>query len=240
MITENDKNTSGGDLYRVVDDAENRNAESGVLSKGRVPLKERMTSRVQTLTEKLNLDNVEVVEDGSSLDGRRKRAKGFYNNKTGKITIVIGNHGSVADAERTLMHEAVAHYGLRRLLGKGFDRFLDYVFLNAKGRVKERIGRMMTKEGLDRRTATEEYLASMAEEADFRRPWAMSWTHKIKDAFVRVLDKAGFSLGPVTMSDNDMKYWLWQSYRNMKKPFGKRGIVDLADEISMKSRLGVP
>ena len=199
-----------------------------------------MRERVESLAERMHLDGVEIVEDAGSLPGRESRAKGFFDTKTGRITVVLPNHGSVADAERTLMHEAVAHYGLRRLLGKGFDRFLDYVFLNAKGRVKERIGRKMTEEGLDRRTATEEYLASMAEEADFRRPWAMSWTHKIKDAFVRVLDKAGFSLGPVTMSDNDMKYWLWQSYRNMKKPFGKRGIVDLADEISMKSRLGVP
>ena len=233
-IAENDENSESDDLYRVVDDA-----ESGVLSKGRMPLRERMAARVSELAGKLHLDNVEVVADGSSLEGRRRKAKGFYNKKTGKITIVVGNHGSVADVERTLLHEAVAHYGLRRLLGKGFETFLDYVFLHAKGKARERISEAIRERGMDYRTATEEYLASMAETENFESPWAVKWLHELKHAFVRLLNKIGFSLGSVTMSDNDMKYWLWRSYENLRKPKAERGMIDVANDIAMQSRLGV-
>ena len=50
--------------------------------------RQRMAERVVSLTEKLHLDNVEVVTDASTLDGKKQRAKGFYSKSTGKITIV--------------------------------------------------------------------------------------------------------------------------------------------------------
>lgn len=40
--------------------------------------RQRMAERVVSLTEKLHLDNVEVVTDASTLDGKKQRAKGFY------------------------------------------------------------------------------------------------------------------------------------------------------------------
>ncbi|MFP9035905.1 hypothetical protein, partial [Enterococcus faecalis] len=83
------------------------------------------------LVEKLGLNNVEVVTDASTLDGKKQRAKGFYSKSTGKITVVIPNHANVFDVEQTLLHEAVAHYGLRQLFGEHFDTFLDNVFNNA-------------------------------------------------------------------------------------------------------------
>ena len=76
---------------------------------------------MDSLCKKLNLDNVEILEDASGLEGKRKKAKGFYNRKTGKITIVLSNATSVSDAVQTLLHEAVAHYGLRKMFGEHFD-----------------------------------------------------------------------------------------------------------------------
>ena len=73
---------------------------------------------IKELVGKLHLDNVEIVADASELTGKRAQAKGFYNKKTGKITIVLSNHSNIADIEQTLLHEAVAHYGLRQLFGK--------------------------------------------------------------------------------------------------------------------------
>ena len=93
--------------------------------------RQRMAERVEILAEKLHLDNVEIVTDASVLDGKKQRAKGFYSKSTGKITIVIPNHTSAFDVEQTLLHEAVAHYGLRQLFGEHFDTFLDNVFNNA-------------------------------------------------------------------------------------------------------------
>lgn len=101
--------------------------------------RQRMAERVESLAEKLHLDNVEVVTDASVLDGKKQRAKGFYSKSTGKITIVIPNHTSTFDVEQTLLHEAVAHYGLRQLFGEHFDTFLDNVFNNADENIRRRI-----------------------------------------------------------------------------------------------------
>lgn len=104
--------------------------------------RQRMVQRVQELAEKLHLDNVDIVTDASTLQGRRAKAKGFYSRSTGRITIVIPNHASVYDAEQTLLHEAVAHYGLRQLFGEHFDTFLDNVFQNAEKGIQERIAQI--------------------------------------------------------------------------------------------------
>lgn len=107
--------------------------------------RQRMAERVESLAEKLHLDNVEVVTDASVLDGKKQRAKGFYSKSTGKITIVIPNHTSTFDVEQTLLHEAVAHYGLRQLFGEHFDTFLDNVFNNADENIRRRIVDMAAK-----------------------------------------------------------------------------------------------
>lgn len=78
----------------------------------------RMRGRAESIAAKLNLDNVEILEDAGPLSGERARAKGFFNPLTGKITIILANHDSADDVEQTLLHEAVGHYGLRRLFGK--------------------------------------------------------------------------------------------------------------------------
>ncbi|MCM1078538.1 MAG: hypothetical protein NC414_03520 [Bacteroidales bacterium] len=51
--------------------------------------RQRMAERVNELVEKLGLDNVEVVTDASTPEGKKQRAKGFYSKSTGKITIVF-------------------------------------------------------------------------------------------------------------------------------------------------------
>ena len=70
-----------------------------------------MVNRIQSLAEKLNIRNLEIVTDASVLEGNRKKSKGFFSKRTGKITIVLPNHSSIFDVEQTLLHEAVAHYG---------------------------------------------------------------------------------------------------------------------------------
>ncbi|MDY4668350.1 MAG: hypothetical protein SO359_10680, partial [Prevotella sp.] len=86
-----------------------------------------MADAVRELAERLHLDNVEIVTEPMEVKDRRGKVhhpKGFYNTKTGKITVVIPNHANVDDAVQTLLHEAVAHYGLRQLFGEHFDTFL--------------------------------------------------------------------------------------------------------------------
>ena len=199
----------------------------------------RMAERVSALAEKLHLGNVEIVTDLSGLQGKRKEAKGFFSRSTGKITIVVPNHASAFDAEQTLLHEAVGHYGLRRLFGDHFDTFLDNVYQNADEDVRRRIAGLSAKHGWDFRTATEEYLASLAEDTDFENVNA-SWWQKIKSFFLDMLRKIGFEgFTGVTLSDNELRYLLWRSYENLAEPGRYRSILEEAADIATQMRLKV-
>ena len=198
-----------------------------------------MVERVQELVETLHLDNVDIVTDASTLQGNRAKAKGFYSRSTGRITIVIPNQTSVFDAEQTLLHEAVAHYGLRELFGEHFDTFLDNVFQNADTDVRRHIVELAERRGWDFRTATEEYLASLAENTNFENTNA-SWWSKIKELFLRMLHKIGFEdFSGVTLSDNELRYILWRSYENLAEPGRYRSIIGTARDISRQHALGV-
>ncbi|MCE9238026.1 hypothetical protein K0G90_14605 [Bacteroides thetaiotaomicron] len=201
--------------------------------------RQRMAERVESLTEKLHLGNVEVVTDASFLEGKKQRAKGFYSKSTGKITIVIPNHTSTFDVEQTLLHEAVAHYGLRQLFREHFDTFLDNVFNNADENIRRRIVDMAAKNGWDFHKATEEYLASLAEDTEFENINA-SWWQQIKDFFLNMLHKIGFEdFRGVTLTDNELRYILWRSYENLAEPGRYRSILGKAADMSKQYELKV-
>ncbi|MDO4163141.1 MAG: helicase-related protein [Bacteroides sp.] len=192
----------------------------------------RMVDHVNELAKKLNLDNVEVVTDASKLDPIRRTKKGFFSKSTGKITIVIPNHASVTDVEQTLLHEAVAHYGLRKLFGEHFDTFLDNVFNNADEAIRRRIVDLATKNGWDFRKATEEYLAGLAENTEFENVNA-SWWNMIKSFFLNMLHQIGFeNFSGVTLTDNELRYILWRSYENLREPGSRRSILGEAEDVA--------
>ena len=178
----------------------------------------RMQAHAEKLVERLHLTNVEIVTDASQLDGKQRTAKGFYNKRTGKITIVLPNHASTADVEQTLLHEAVAHYGLRQLFGEHFDDFLDMVYRNAEEGIRRKIAEASAKHGWNVRTATEEYLADLAERTDFEHA-SPQWWAKIKGFFLDMLRGLGFeAMDGQTLTDNELRYVLWRSYENLTEP----------------------
>ena len=178
----------------------------------------RMQAHAEKLVERLHLSNVEIVTDASQLDGKQRTAKGFYNKRTGKITIVLPNHASTADVEQTLLHEAVAHYGLRQLFGEHFDDFLDMVYRNAEEGIRRKIAEASAKHGWNVRTATEEYLADLAERTDFENT-SPTWWAKIKGFFLDMLRGLGFeAMDGQTLTDNELRYVLWRSYENLTEP----------------------
>ena len=164
-------------------------------------------------------DDVEFIETNEGLTGREAKAKGWFNRKTGKIVVVLGNHISQTDVLRTIIHEGVAHYGLRKLLGERFDTFLDEVFKNAEQEVKESILELSKKHGYNIRTATEEYLASLAEKMDFEKAKNSGWWTKIKSMFLDMMRQLGLGTyaGPA-LTDNELRYLLWRSYENLAEP----------------------
>lgn len=202
--------------------------------------RKRMKERVESLAKELHLDNVEIVTDASQLEGKKQRAKGFYSKSTGKITIVIPNHISAFDVEQTLLHEAVAHYGLRKLFGEHFDTFLDNVFNNADDAIRRTIVELASKNGWDFRTATEEYLAGLAEDINYDTAQRTGWWQKIKDFFIEMLHKIGFEdFSGVTLSDNELRYILWRSYWNLAEPGWHRNILLEAGDTAKQYELKV-
>lgn len=201
--------------------------------------RKRMAAHLSELSEKLNLKNVDVVTDTSTLIGDSRRAKGFFNKKTGRITIVTPNHTDMADVEKTLLHEAVAHHGLRKLFGENFDNFLDNVYRNAEYDIRERISEMSSNHGWDVRTATEEYLAGLAEDTNFENMPDGFWS-KIKQFFLQMLHSIGFkNLTDVAMGDNELRYVLWRSYENLKEPGRYRNFFAEAADVAKQYQLKV-
>lgn len=200
----------------------------------------RMVDRVRELADHLHLNDVEVVTDSKALSGNRATAKGFYNTATGKITIVIPNHHSIEDVEQTLLHEAVAHYGLRRLFGERFDTFLDNVYENAHPYVRSRIDALAYKHDWNTRTATEEYLASLAENTNFEQLPDDFW-HKIKDWFLQMLRSIGLKNWTIGhyITDNELRYLLWRSYENLSEPGRYRNVFAEAADIAKQHVLKV-
>lgn len=218
-----------------------RNGKPTKAEQAKAAFVERQTRRaidsVNDVARKLGL-NVEVKTDTEGLTGRRARAKGWYDTKTGKIVIILPNHTSGQDVMRTILHEGVAHHGLRELFGEDFDTFLENVYNNASKEIREAINRLAAKNDWDFKVATEEYLAGMAEDTNFDRAEYQSWWGKIKFLFLDMLRKAGLVLNK-TLTDADLRYILWRSYENLKEPGRYRSILGEAEDISKQMDLKV-
>lgn len=193
---------------------------------------------VRDAAEKLHIPVALTTSDKQK--GKRAKAKGWYDTKTHEIVIVVDNHSGVHDALATVLHEGVAHYGLRKMFGSNFDNFLDNVFKDADKAVRQRIIDLAEKNGWDFREATEEYLASLAEDADFENAVNQGWFHKIKKFFFHMLSDLGIAdahLFPV--GDNELRYILWRSYENLKNPLSMHNVFTTAEDVVMQNRLMV-
>lgn len=190
---------------------------------------------INDIGKKLNLD-IEIIENTENLEGRKAKAKGWFDTRTGKIVLVLPNHTGVSDVMATILHEGVAHQGLRQLFGEHFDTFLDNVFNNVSSDIRRRIVDLAKTNGWNFRVATEEYLAALAEDTNFENAKTEGWWNKVKQFFLRMLTEVGITLP--TLTDNELRYILWRSYMNLKEP-GTRSIFGQAEDVSMQSRLKV-
>ena len=202
--------------------------------------KQEMRSAVEDMAGKLHLNNVDIVDKPAGRGaGRRERAKGMFERSTGRITINIGNCADKRDAVVTLLHEAVAHHGLRKLFGENFETFLDNVYNSANAEIRRIIDKHSSRYGGDKRTATEEYMASLAERTDFENAKKSGWWQRIKDFFLKMLEKIGLKgFKGEDLSDNELRYVLWRSYENLKSG-GKDTVFSAAADLAKQSELKV-
>ena len=167
-----------------------------------------------------------------------RNVKGWYDTRTGEIVVYAPNATDADDAVRTVLHEGVAHYGLRQLVGdENFDTFLDNIYNNVDGEIKAAIDEKAQRNGWSTRVATEEYLASLAEDTNFEAARSSGLWQRIKDFFMDLLTKAGVRLNEA-LTDNELRYILWRSYENLAEPNG-RDIIGTVRDVAMQGRLGV-
>ena len=190
---------------------------------------------VTEMARRMGLD-VEILTTTDGLKGKKARSKGWFNPKTGKITLVLPNNVNLSDLINTLLHEGVAHYGLRKMFGKSFDTFLDNVYNNVSREVRAIIDASMKRNKWSQHEATEEYLARLAERTDFEHATEQGWWSKIKEFFLEMLGKIGFN---VSLSDNDLRYILWRSHENLLHPGRYRNIFEEAKDVIKQARLQV-
>lgn len=200
---------------------------------------ETIESSINDWSNKLNTsvrvihDVDDITDTDENMLARKRDSKGWYDTSTGDIVIVSPNSTSVGDAQRTFLHEVVGHHGLRELFGDDFDTFLDNVYRNANEDIRKNIIDRTKGNPLNLREATEEYLAELAERGFDNKAERSLW-EKIKDAFLDMLRKAGISLD-FKLSDNDLRYILWRSYKNLEQG----NLMDVAEDIVMRNRLGL-
>ena len=165
----------------------------------------RAKRAIDELAAKMGV-SVEIIETTDGLPKAKAEAKGWYDVKKKEITIVMPNHTSSWDAQATLLHEAVGHYGLRELFGEHFDTFLDNVYNNAADSIKSQIDSIAKQDGFNIRKATEEYLSRLAEDQEILQTNKLSgFFNSVKKFFFEMLAKAGFNPG-FRLSDNELKY----------------------------------
>ena len=202
----------------------------------RIAFAERQWRRAHEVADdaikKLNLsDNITVVDSIDELEGRenipadKRNAKGWYDEDTDKIVVVMGNHRSPTDVLRTILREGVSRHGLRKLFGEGFETFLDNVYNNVHNTLHDEIDELAKKYDGDTKKGTEEYLGRLAEDTDFERAVNQGWWQQIKSAFLDMFRKIGLkgfamksATSDVSISDNELRYVLWRSYENLSEP----------------------
>lgn len=160
-----------------------------------------------------------------------KNDKGYYNTKTGEIVVCTENNASINDAIQTILHEAVAHKGLRQLMGDRFDEFISRVYDALDAETKAKVDELAAKHYNGKKAvAMEEYMATLAESENFAETSA--WD-KIKDIFEKIINSI-LGRNDIKIGDNELRYILRASYANMVNPRNMETIEGWAKDTNMR------
>ena len=179
-------------IYREDRLFEEANEKAGVIS-------EMLHAPINVVTRA----QIEQSVGNPELRQKMLASKGWYDPQSGEVFLVADNHLDEADVEQTILHETIAHKGLRELLGDQFDSTMRQIFSALpqadRNAYLQRYG--------DEVTAAEEYMARLGEQ-----PIEMSVFRRIIAAIRKALRDLGIDL---QMSDTDMMYLLLRSRENL-------------------------
>lgn len=141
----------------------------------------------------------EITDKNKGLERRMRNSKGWYDTNTNEVVLVLPNANSVADAQATVLHEAVGHMGLRKLLGRDFNQTMSSIYDS----LPKDVQKSLTDKYGSKLVAAEEYAAEMAE--TLSDPGIVQ---RIASAFKHAMRKLGIKL---KMTDGDIMTLLWKS-----------------------------
>lgn len=229
----------------------NQSIATSVLSQDK-QVRDHLTTVTNWINNTLNTlpslkDNVVLCVDGNDstipmevqnfLSYYEGTPKGVYWN--GKIFLFTSNISSKQDAVRTLVHEGVAHFGLRSIMTDAqLGNFLNLVYNNFTGTQewREFLGRRPDYATADRVTQAEEFVAYIAEQmkvSQLVRPSTKNIFTSVIQFLRRVLSKLGIGSN-VTV--NDIRNVLRLSAENLSRT--DTSIADNIKSIEVVEALG--
>lgn len=211
---------------------EMNNIESFENPKGIKENLEKNLSEVATETAKELGVKIKLVT-WDTLGERDANVKGWYDPKTDEAVIVLDNNADADDIRSTVYHETVGHKGLRGVFGNEFDNFLQNVYDNVGEDTRRAIAKIGIENGVDAHRATEEYLATLAEDGKFKEMNPTAW-EKIKHFFKGMLARFGLH----EISNNELRYSLWRSYQHHLSG-SKPTLMERAMDIAMQHRFKI-
>lgn len=234
VLHENDGKIAGTSILRRVGDsvdsrvaAEKQNAAVDYLAGHQ--RNEAIQRVVNEEAAKLNVNVTYATRE--QMPKGLQNDKGYFNTKTGEIVICTENNASIADAIQTILHEAVAHKGLRQLMGDKFNEFINRVYDSLDAETKAKVDALAeSKYHGNTAVAMEEYMASLAETENFAENsvWDI-----IKSAFERIIN-AILGRNDIKIGDNELRYILRASYNNMVNPRNMETIRGWAQDQMMR------
>lgn len=163
------------------------------------------------------------------------QVKGAYYN--GKLYIFAKNMEGQEDAIRTLIHEGVAHYGLRSIMNnEQLGQFLNLVFnsfANTESWKKFAAARPEYFKTNDRLTQAEEYVAYIAEQmkvSELINPENQGIFNRIVMFLRNILSKLGLK---TTLTHKDIRDVLKLSAYNLQKKGGQKDLISELNNIDM-------
>lgn len=202
----------------------------------------QVTRQIERLAREMNLpiEIIHSIDDipdeytrryiQGEIDGQPHTIAGYYDRTTGKAYIILPailqTADPLAEAERTILHEVIAHHGMQALMGRdAYDTLCDEVWQSLPYETRARfaayvlrknprdltitdIARVAASPAL-RRAAADEYIAALAE-GGVENPTL--W-QRIKAFFRSILRR--MHLYSISPTDADIRYLLSQARENL-------------------------
>lgn len=194
---------------------------------------------VEDLSGKLNtpvriarsLDEIPDESAKHAIEEGRK-VKAWFDTGTREVFLYLPNADSVDDAKASVLHEIVAHRGLRNLFGtkneSEFDTIMMDLFEKLPLDVRSEIADIaVSRYASNVSIAMDEYLAEQAEKDE-----TPGWWDRVVSAIRDFFRKMGVD---VQLSENDVKYLLWRS----RKKLESGDFFEHARDVVMRNKLGI-